>query len=95
MRAVAAFPGRESRHPPFPHRTRKEWGTLILVGRRKAGPAPFYGNGNFSAAVPISDTIKTDGGFSIAAGDFNHDKAPDLAIPIEEYGKVAILLNTQ
>jgi len=57
----------------------------------------FYGNGkgNFGAAIPISDTIKTDGGFSIAAGDFNHNQAPDLALPIELKGKVAILLNTQ
>ena len=31
----------------------------------------------------------------LAVGDFNNDKTPDLAIPIEAYGKVAILLNTQ
>jgi hypothetical protein len=35
-------------------------------------------------------------GGSIAAGNFiTNNKAPDLAIPIEEYGKVGILLNTQ
>jgi len=39
--------------------------------------------------------IKFKGGYSIASGDFNNDHAPDLAIPVEEYGKVAILLNTQ
>jgi len=57
----------------------------------------FYGKGDgkFGPSIPIKDTIKFQGGFSIAAGDFNNDKAPDLAIPIEEYGKVAILLNTQ
>jgi len=57
----------------------------------------FYGKGNgtFGTAIAIADTIKNQGGFSIAAGDFNHDGAPDLAIPIEEFGKVAILLNTQ
>jgi hypothetical protein len=57
----------------------------------------FYGNGqgNFGAAIPIKDTINFNGGYSIAAGDFNNDKAPDLAIPIELKGKVAILLNTK
>jgi hypothetical protein len=56
----------------------------------------FYGNGKggLGAAIPIADTIKNQGGFSIAAGDFNNDGAPDLAIPIELKGKVAILLNT-
>jgi|HubBroStandDraft_2_1064218.scaffolds.fasta_scaffold02271_7 hypothetical protein len=57
----------------------------------------FYGNGKggFGAANPIAETIKNQGGFSIAAGDFNNDGAPDLAIPIELKGKVAILLNTK
>jgi hypothetical protein len=57
----------------------------------------FYGKGDgtFGTAIATADTIKNQGGFSIASGDFNNDKAPDLAIPIEQYGKVAILLNTQ
>jgi len=57
----------------------------------------FYGDGtgNFGPAIPINDTINFNGGYSIAAGDFNNDKAPDLAIPIELNGKVAILLNAQ
>jgi hypothetical protein len=57
----------------------------------------FYGKGDgtFGTAIAIADTINNQGGFSIASGDFNNDKAPDLAIPIEQYGKVAILLNTQ
>jgi hypothetical protein len=57
----------------------------------------FYGDGkgSFGAANPIHDTLQNQGGFSIAAGDFNNDKAPDLAIPIERYGKVAVLLNTK
>jgi len=57
----------------------------------------FYGNGKggFGAANPIAETIKNQGGFSIASGDFNNDGAPDLAIPIELKGKVAILLNTK
>ena len=57
----------------------------------------FYGKGNgkFGPAIPIKDTIKNQDGFSIAAGDFNNDQAPDLAIPIELKGKVAIMLNTK
>jgi FG-GAP-like repeat len=63
-----------------------------------SGDSYFYygkGNGKFGTAIPIKDTIHFQGGFSIAAGDFDHDGAPDLAIPIELKGKVAILLNTQ
>jgi FG-GAP-like repeat len=57
----------------------------------------FYGNGDgtFKPGVEIHEAINHQGGFSIAAGDFNNDKAPDLAIPIQNKGKVAILLNTQ
>jgi hypothetical protein len=57
----------------------------------------FYGQGNgkFGPSIPIHDTINFQGGFSIAAGNFNHGNAPDLAIPIQNKGKVAILLNTQ
>jgi hypothetical protein len=53
------------------------------------------GDGTFGPPVVIKDEIGTDGGFSLAVGDFSHDSAPDLAIPIETKGKVAILLNTQ
>jgi hypothetical protein len=57
----------------------------------------FYGKGDgkFGPSIPINDTIKFQGGFSIATGDFNNDKAPDLAIPIQDKGKVAIMLNTK
>ena len=57
----------------------------------------FYGRGNgkFGSGFEFNDAINHHGGFSIAAGDFNHDGAPDLAIPIELNGKVAILLNSQ
>jgi len=57
----------------------------------------FYGDGkgSFGPSIPIHDAINFQGGFSIAAGDFNNDQAPDLAIPIQIKGKVAILLNTQ
>jgi FG-GAP-like repeat len=53
------------------------------------------GDGTFGPPVPIKDEIGTDGGYSLAVGDFNNDHAPDLAIPIELKGKVAMLLNTQ
>ena len=57
----------------------------------------FYGKGDgtFGSAIQIANTIDYKGGFSIASGDFNNDGAPDLAIPIQDYGKVAIMLNTQ
>jgi FG-GAP-like repeat len=57
----------------------------------------FYGKGNgkFGPSIPIDDTIHFQGGFGIATGDFNNDGAPDLAIPIELKGKVAIMLNTK
>jgi hypothetical protein len=53
------------------------------------------GDGTFGLAMHLKDTIKFKGGYGIASGDFNHDGSPDLAIPIEQYGKVAIMLNTQ
>jgi hypothetical protein len=58
----------------------------------------FYGKGNgtFGKGIAIEDTIDHQGGFSIAAGNFiTGNKAPDLAIPIELDGKVAIMINTQ
>jgi hypothetical protein len=57
----------------------------------------FYGEGNgkFGSGIEIKESLNHDGGFSIAAGDFNNDKSPDLAIPIQDHGKVAILLNTK
>jgi hypothetical protein len=54
------------------------------------------GDGTFGLAIPVKDTIEFKGGYSIAAGDFiTGNKAPDLAIPIEFDGKVAIMINTQ
>jgi hypothetical protein len=57
----------------------------------------FYGDGTgkFGPAIPINDSINFNGGYSIAAADFNNDGAPDLAIPIELKGKIAIMLNTK
>ena len=60
--------------------------------------ALIYGNGDgsFGAPVAIVDTGKDhNGGYDLAAGDFNSDSAPDLAIPIELDGKVAIMLNAK
>jgi len=58
----------------------------------------FYGKGDgtFGSGIAIAETIKNQGGYSIASGNFvTGDNAPDLAIPIEGYGKVAVLLNTK
>jgi hypothetical protein len=68
----------------------------VAVAAQENDSYLFYGKGDgtFGLAVPISDPIKSNGGFSIAAGDFNNDNAPDLAIPIQNKSKVAILLNT-
>jgi hypothetical protein len=57
----------------------------------------FYGKGNgtFKPGIEIKTAINHQDGFSIAAGDFNHDNAPDLAISIQNASKVAVLLNTQ
>ena len=57
----------------------------------------FYGvgDGTFHAGVEINDAFKKQGGFSIASGDFNNDGSPDLAIPIQSYGKVAIMINAK
>lgn len=57
----------------------------------------FYGKGDgtFGPSVRIHNTIDYQGGFSIATGDFNNDKTPDLAIPIWTKDKVAIMINAQ
>jgi hypothetical protein len=52
-------------------------------------------DGTFGSGIEIKETINHQGGFGIASGDFDHDQAPDLAIPIQNDGKVAILLNTK
>jgi hypothetical protein len=57
----------------------------------------FYGNGKggFGNAQPFNETINNHGGYSIAAGDFDNNGAPDIAIPIWDKGKVAIMLNAK
>jgi FG-GAP-like repeat len=69
-------------------------GRLDLAASNQDGnSALLYGNGKGGFGPPVRIQDQTDGGsvFSIAAGDFNHDGAADLAIPIEDKGKVAIL----
>ncbi len=75
-------------------------GKLDVAVAAQAGNSAFMygkGNGTFGSPVPIKDAYGNNnyGGFSIASGDFNNDGAPDLAIPIENAGKVAIMLNAQ
>ena len=73
-------------------------GNLDVACATNFGDSYFFygkGNGKFGPAIPIKDTINFKGGYSIAAGDFDHDNAPDLAIPIELKGKVATLLNSK
>jgi hypothetical protein len=57
----------------------------------------FYGDGKggFPKQIGFNETIGNVGGFSLAVGDFNNDKVPDLAIPLERKGKVAIMLNAK
>jgi hypothetical protein len=93
--------------PSFPNWQAPEACTVAdfnLDGKLDVACAPhlndaylFYGKGDgtFKPGVEIKETINHQGGYSIASGDFNNDKAPDLAIPIQNDGKVAIMLNTQ
>jgi hypothetical protein len=57
----------------------------------------FYGKGDgtFGSGIEVHDTINHQGGYGVASGDFTHSGVPDLAIPIQDDGKVAILINTQ
>jgi hypothetical protein len=74
-------------------------GKLDVACSANVDDSYFYygkGNGTFGTAIAIEDTIDHQGGFSIASGNFiTGNKAPDLAIPIEFDGKVAIMINTQ
>jgi hypothetical protein len=69
----------------------------IAAANLNGNSALLYGDGTgkFRAPVPIHDRIKFAGASSIASGDLNNDGAPDLAIPIQNDGKVAIMINTQ
>lgn len=67
----------------------------LFNGDPLADSGLLYGNGDgtFQAPVPILSNLS--GGYSLTVGDFNNDGAPDLAIPIMDRGKVAVLLNSQ
>jgi hypothetical protein len=71
----------------------------IAVAGHIGDSSLYYGtdNGTFKPAVRIHNSIGNfqDSGPSIAAGNFiTGNKAPDLAIPIQNDGKVAIMINT-
>jgi hypothetical protein len=76
-----------------------------LDGRLDVACAPagndayfFYGkgNGSFGSGVEIHDTINHQASYGIASGNFvTGETAPDLAITIQNVGKVAIMLNTK
>ena len=51
------------------------------------------GDGTFKAPVPIK--IKVGGGQSLAAGDFDNNQAPDLAIIVFQVNKVVVFLNAK
>jgi hypothetical protein len=76
-------------------------GKLDVAVAGHIGDSSLYygkGDGTFKPAVRIHNSIGNfqNSGPSIAAGDFvTGNKAPDLAIPIELSGKVAIMINTQ
>jgi len=56
----------------------------------------FYdkGDGTFGPVVPIKLKLRSTGGTSLVAADFNKDHAPDLAI-VQNIGDIAVLLNSQ
>jgi len=76
-------------------------GKLDVAVAGHIGDSSLYygkGDGTFKPAVRIHNSIGNfqNSGPSIAAGDFiTGNQAPDLAIPIELNGKVAIMINTQ
>jgi hypothetical protein len=69
----------------------------LAASNQDGNSALFYGKGDgtFKAAIPIHNEIKFTGAIGLTAGDFNNDKAPDLAFAVYFIDKVAILLNTQ
>jgi hypothetical protein len=65
----------------------------MFDGEPLASSGLLYGNGDGTFHAPIPILKGEPGGWSLIAGDFNHDGAPDLAIPIMD-GKIAVLLNS-
>jgi hypothetical protein len=73
-------------------------GKLDLAASNQDGNSALLygkGDGTFKAAVPIHDEIKFDGASGLTAGDFNNDKAPDLAFAMYFKNKIAIMINTR
>jgi hypothetical protein len=67
----------------------------MLNGYPSADSGLLYGNGDGTFHTPIPVLNDRDGGYSLIAGDFNHDGAPDLAIALLNQRRVAVLLNSQ
>jgi hypothetical protein len=67
----------------------------VYNGDPLADSGLLYGNGDGSFQSPIPILGNLDGGYSLTAGDFDNDGAPDLAIPILYQRKIAVLLNTR
>ncbi|HXM19972.1 MAG TPA: VCBS repeat-containing protein [Terriglobales bacterium] len=69
----------------------------LATANQNGNSALLYGRGDgtFKAAVPIHDEIKFDGAISLTVGDFNNDKAPDLAFAMYFKNKIAVMINTR
>jgi len=55
----------------------------------------YYGKGNGKFDNPVPLYIWLGGGYSLTAGDFNNDGAPDLAVASFGTDYISVLLNTQ
>jgi len=55
----------------------------------------YYGKGNGKFDNPVPIYIWLGGGYSLTAGDFNNDGAPDLAVVPDLSDYISVLLNTQ
>ena len=55
----------------------------------------YYGKGNGKFDNPVPIYIWLGGGYSLTAGDFNNDGAPDLAVVPDGTDYISVLLNTQ
>ena len=68
---------------------------VAVSGGQDGGVVLLYGNGDGTFQSLVHIGISKGDGLSLAAGDFNKDGAPDLAVPIDGSEVMAILLNTQ
>jgi len=67
----------------------------MLNGESIANTAIFYGNGDGTFQTPLPINAHLEGGNSMVSGDFDHDGAPDLAMPIWLQGTLSVMLNAQ